>query len=282
MRNFPSVKFIREPEDHEWELTWGITFPGAIAPTRPAGGDAVEADNNQEVEVDDSHCIEQPTTETMEGQAQTKALQKIERPLLHWKPKKPVANMIFNIVDAAGTDGISTMASSNNVVSLSSKQYANPMKSLKACAMGPFYQRPIDAALDHISQNVNQSQLPHLRHLAIIRDTAQSKKTCHYQYFTYDNFQRLVDQGKTSWDSVVLSGKESKKKSSKGTNAPKETIQYDEYGFPILPDSLFLDKEGCATLSESVAASGMTDLVYTTYDPVICQLEDGTLGMFEF
>lgn len=152
------------------------------------------------------------------------------------------------------------------------------MKTLKTRAMGQFYQRPIEAVLDRLNQNINQAQPSHLRHLAIIRDTAQSGKTCHYQYFTQENFQKLVDQGKTSWDSVNI-GRSGKKKTSKAAKESKDITEYDEYGFPILPDSLFL-KDGCATLSESVSASKSPDIVYTAFDPVLRQKEDGTYGTF--
>ncbi|KAI9793918.1 MAG: RNA polymerase III transcription initiation factor complex subunit [Peltula sp. TS41687] len=245
-RNFPSAKFIREPQDHEWELSWAVGW------TPQSGGNSVtapEPNDNQEIEAEDSHFIEQTTGENPEIHAQTKALEEVNRPLMHWKPRKAVGNMIFNIVEASGTDGISTM-------------------------------RPMDAVLDHICRNGSQSQPAHLRHLALIRDTAQSGKIRHYQYYSPDNFQKLVDQGKTSWESVTVPPKERKKKTGKGANVTtKEIMKYDEYGFPIFSDNFFMDKDGVSTLSESVAASNMSEIVYSSYDPVLCEREDGTLGV---
>ena len=144
--------------------------------------------------------------------------------------------------------------------------------------MGSFYQRPLEVTLDRLSEILNESQPPNLQHLAVIRDTAQSKKSYHFHYLTRGNFQQLVSNGRASWDSVAASSKDGKRKVNKSSKASKDLAEFDEYGFARLPDSQFVRKDGCATVSDSIVAAKVAEIVYTAHDPLLCRAGDGDYG----
>ncbi len=148
--------------------------------------------------------------------------------------------------------------------------------------MGPFYSRPLEVVFDRYAGNFKQSQPPHLRHLAIIRDTEQKKKTYHFQYFTHANFQKRVDSGEASWESVDVTAKPAKSKSRKTARQAEESIKYDEYGFEIIPQIHFAHKDGDATLGESLAAGKIKDVCLTSFDPVILKDAQGNESEFVF
>lgn len=108
--------------------------------------------------------------------------------------------------------------------------------------MGPCYKRPIEHVLGHLTDIWHKSQPPHLRHLAIVRDTKTENKSLHYHYRTYGNFVQAVDRGETSWDAI---GWSPHKEKLKAKDAP------DEWGFTNVPASSFHARSGAATASEA-------------------------------
>lgn len=277
------IKFIHEPENQDWRLKWDLSLPEGLAllnpPETEVEVDAESEDNTDEQaqSVQSAICYANRGSERQQSKDH---LHELGRVIPQWMPGKPMANLLFNLVDATGTEGISTMVVTRGLFCYRDEPCADIMKLLKARSMGAFYQRPLEVTLDRLTQHVNESQPPHLRHLALIRDTAQHQKTCHYQYFSHDNFQQLVDRGKASWNSVVASANDTKKRASKGAKSPRDIVTYDEYGFANLPDSRFVRQDGCATLSDSLLATKAKDLSYTARDPLICKTDQGTYGIF--
>ena len=155
---------------------------------------------------------------------------------------------------------------------------ANTSKALKARAMGRFFSRPLEVALDRFTGNFRKSQPPHLRHLAIVRDTAQNKKSYHFQYVSFDNFQRLVDSGEASWDSVTLPAKEGKSKKGRAPKPSDESTELDEYGFPTFSQARFANKDGCASLTDGLSAGKVEGVFLTSFDPVIFKDANGRSG----
>ncbi|KAI9695725.1 MAG: RNA polymerase III transcription initiation factor complex subunit [Candelina mexicana] len=250
-----SVKFIREPKDHEWNLQWNSTN-GTVADLPNEvdldedGGDILDG-NNEELPNDLANPSSDPHT-TLE----VKDLQETSRVLPQWTPDRPMSNQLFDLVDAAGTEGISTMA-------------------LKASSLGTRYQRPLEHHLQRFTDCWQASQPLHLRHLAIVRDTAQTQKYAHYNHLSYDNFQKKVDAGETSWEAVETTQKDNKKK-PKGWHAIGAEPDLDEYGFAPISANRFAGKNGDATLLESVLAANVRPYNLTTHDPVAYKKEDGT------
>jgi len=108
--------------------------------------------------------------------------------------------------------------------------------------LGLFYKRPTEHMLGHLTDVWHNSQPPHLRHLAIVRDTKMENKGVHYLYRSYGNFAQAVANGETSWEAIGWSHDKEKTKA-------KDTV--DKWGFPVIPAASFHAKTGAATVSEA-------------------------------
>ncbi|KAF2260160.1 hypothetical protein CC78DRAFT_620456 [Lojkania enalia] len=161
-------------------------------------------------------------------------LQEITRFPPQWTPDLLISNIIFEYLDLVGVDG-------------------SDGASLRDRTMGKFWRRPAEAFLSRVTDFWEQSQPPHLRHLAIIRDTAvkREKKFVHYIYRTYDNFQRVVNVGQALWTSV---SKEVKTKSSgRSKQHPRNRPILDQWGFHPISKSNFNRRIHSSSLTESRA-----------------------------
>jgi hypothetical protein len=121
---------------------------------------------------------------------------------------------------------------------------------------GQFYKRPIEQLVSRLVETWPKSQPLHLRHLGIVRDTAQIGKTPFYVHYTFDDFKSLVESGKKSWEAVEVI------KDSKGGMA-KAKPDVDQYGFPKLNPSEFLSRDNNANLAECVCGADIEKLVFT-------------------
>ncbi|KAI9716348.1 MAG: hypothetical protein M1812_005413 [Candelaria pacifica] len=249
-----SVKFIREPEDHEWNLQWDSS-QGIAANLRNEHD--LDEDEDDGVNLDVDGLPRDPANSSSEPQTtlDVKELQETSRVLPQWTPDRPMSNQIFDLIEVAGTAGISTM-------------------DLKAYGLGTRYPRPLEHHLQRFTDCWQVSQPLHLRHLAIIRDTAQTQKNAHYNHVSYDNFQKKVDAGETSWEAVETN--QNGKKKPKGWHAVGAEPELDEYGFVSIPADRFAGKDGDATLLESVLAANVRPHHLTTHDPVVFVKEDGS------
>ena len=124
------------------------------------------------------------------------------------------------------------------------------------------------------------SQPLHLRHLSIIRDTSLKAKTTVYTYFTFENFQKLVDEGTGFWDAVktVPDGATNGINVAASLNAQP---RLDEYGFPVLDSSLFEGHHNDATLEDCVSALKPDRFRVSRHDPIIMKQHDGTSCMIK-
>ncbi|KAI9816906.1 MAG: RNA polymerase III transcription initiation factor complex subunit [Pycnora praestabilis] len=249
------VKLLREPEDREWQL---ISDPlsSISAPSRESVNCDVDDDPEADEE-DDEPESSLRVDDQIENVEEGNALQEVGRVLPRWTPDRPLANILFDIVDESGTDGVSTMA-------------------LKAMCTGPFYQRPLEHHITRYTDVWQLSQPVPIRHLSIIRDTAQYKKYAHYKQFSFGNFKQLADSGQASWEVVQLLDKDNKKKAPAKIPAVDAEPELDEHGFPLLPQSLFTGDDSNATLLESVIAVNVDPHFITIYDPVVCKEDNGS------
>ncbi len=122
------------------------------------------------------------------------------------------------------------------------------------------------------------SQPLHLRHLSIVRDTVLRGKTNVFIYYTFDNFQKLVEKGNAFWEAVttVPDG------ATDGINVAASLSakpMLDENGFPMLDSSLFQGNGNDATLSDCVAALKVDRMRVSGHDPVLKRQANGTYGM---
>ena len=150
-------------------------------------------------------------------------------------------------------------------------------QDLKRLAFGGLVKRPLEYQLGRLENQWQISQPPHLRHLAIIRDTAMKRSVTHYVHYSYENFKSLVDSGRASWEAVETIPENKKK----GKSALSSKPDLEEYGFPKLQTSLFQGELNDATPSECALAVKVKPLSLASFDSILKKLDDGTYGMFE-
>ena len=152
-------------------------------------------------------------------------------------------------------------------------------QDLKRYVFGGLVKRPLEYQLGRLVNQWQISQPPHLRHLAIIRDTAMKRSVTHYVHYSYENFKSLVDSGRASWEAVETVPENKKGKSAAAALASKPDL--DEYGFPKLQASLFQGQFNNATPSECALAINVKPLSLASFDSTLKKLHDGTYGMVE-
>lgn len=145
-----------------------------------------------------------------------------------WSPDRLFANLAFQAIDMAGPEGIDASA-------------------VRDKTMGKFWKRPTESFISRLTDNWETSQPPHLRHLAIIRDTIVTveKKLLHYVYRTHGNFQKAVDNKTAKWEVV---SREAMKKSSTEKRGRPEKHDHEKtlnrWGFPDLNMLDFQQRNG--------------------------------------
>lgn len=104
-----------------------------------------------------------------------------------------------------------------------------------------------------------------------------TKRIAHYTHYSFDNFQILVDSGKTSWEAVE-SVTDTKKKNKTPAAAEDQELDIDEYGFSKVQESRFQGRNNDATLLECVLASGAKSYS-TPLDRIARKIIGGPDGM---
>lgn len=143
--------------------------------------------------------------------------------------------------------------------------------------MGAFFRRPLEATLSRLTERWQFSQPLHLRHLAIVRDSALRGTVYHYVQYSFENFASLVNDGQCAWEAV-------ESRPISGKNAPKALAvdakpTLDKYGFPICDEPPGLLKKGSATLRQCLEA--VKPWVHTPpmRGLIVVKRDDGSYGM---
>ncbi|KAI4197262.1 MAG: hypothetical protein LQ350_006035 [Teloschistes chrysophthalmus] len=191
-----------------------------------------------------------------EGQP-LKDLKEVGRPIPQWTGDGTLSNLIFELVDASGTSGISTM-------------------ELKNTSIGRFFRRPTENLLSRLVDLWQISQPLHLRHLGIVRDTALTNTIPHYVHYSFGNFQKLVDEGKAQWEPVMTITKDHKQ--FKHVAAIDAEPDLDVNGFPKLPDSLFQGRHNDASLEDCIKGIN-APLPQSSFNPQVKKFKDGSWGL---
>lgn len=135
-------------------------------------------------------------------------------------------------------------------------------------------------AEDYISRLVESWQISqplHLRRLSIVRDTVLKGKSQIYVYYTFTNFQRLVDEGRGFWEAVTTVPDDVRE----GNNtiaALDAQPDLDEYGFPKLNANDFQGRFNDTTLADVASALNVGPLPIGYKDPILKQTADGKYG----
>ncbi|KAL8732119.1 MAG: hypothetical protein Q9181_004064 [Wetmoreana brouardii] len=251
---FRCVKYIRDPQGKEWQP---INFPSRNR-SQPMTVENVEADVLSDDE-QDYQAEEARYLAGVGGSRPLKGLQEVERAIPQWSGDDMLSNLLYNLVHASGTQGLSTM-------------------ELKNRSMGCFMIRPTENYLSKLVEMWQMSQPLHLRHLAIVRDTALTNGIPHYVHYSFPNFKKLVDEGRASWEAVMTVTKEHKQ--FKHVAALEAEPELDENGFPKLPDNLFQGRHNDANLAECIKGADNSPPSLSSWDPRVVKLDDGSWGIF--
>ncbi|KAK2753167.1 RNA polymerase III transcription initiation factor complex subunit [Arachnomyces sp. PD_36] len=253
----PSVMLIREPTERDLQLFHEnskglLTF----SESGQTAGQELEdgAETNRKVRSKSS-----PLSGGKVRAPRKENIQESGRIVPRWTPGRSLSNMIFDVVDKAGPQGM-------------------PNMDIKTVCFGSFFRRSLETFLNRLVDCWQYSQPPHLRHLAIIRDTALRGTITHYVHYSYHNFKHLVDNDEASWEAVehVPKGPKSKTRPVPPVDA---VAYYDENGFPIREKAYNLLKDGNATLGECLEIVQPGNYAISSTDPAAVKLEDGSYGV---
>ena len=132
----------------------------------------------------------------------------------------------------------------------------------------------MENTLARLSECWQLSQPPHLRHLAILRDTALNRTITHYVHYSFKNFSSLVEAGEASWEAVQFVPRNSKSDNLRILPVDAKS-QVDNYGLPVeTPDSDLL-KNGDCTLSDCMWVVKPKDYNCSSSDPKAIKSESG-------
>ncbi|KAI9930410.1 RNA polymerase III transcription initiation factor complex subunit [Aspergillus wentii] len=253
MKKFhPCVMLIRDPTERDMELFH--EFSRSIFTN-------IGREDNAELDEDVDGAIRQPDDVDTVSVA-TRSEENVEeagRTLPTWTPDRNIHNMLFDTVDGAGISGRTNYS------------------IIRTC-FGSFFRRPLENALTRLVECWQLSQPLHLRHLAIVRDTALDRTVTHYVHYSTTNFQKLVDAGEAPWEAVEFVPKGPK--DGTVTIPPVDaTPELDEYGLPITGPTKELFRDGNSTLLECMAVVKPVDYVLSGSDPLAIRQEDGTYSV---
>lgn len=142
---------------------------------------------------------------------------------------------------------------------------------------GEYVRRPTAEYVTRLTECWQMSQPLYLRHLSIIRDTILKGKGSIYNYYTYENFDKLVEKGIGFWEAVVTVPDDM----TAGLNFAASldaAPELDNFGFPLIDSSLFCGPDNTAILGECTSALKIDRFSIERKGPILQGRADGTHG----
>ncbi|KAI9039617.1 putative TFIIIC transcription initiation factor complex subunits Tfc3 [Aspergillus affinis] len=252
----PCVLLIRHPTKREFEM---LNEFSKHCTTNLGHEDNVELDEDIDPNDEGLEASSLNEPEALKMVKREEDMEEAGRMIPTWTPDRNIHNQIFEAVDKAGTPGITNI------------------DIIRTC-FGGFFRRPLENALGRLVACWQLSQPLHLRHLAIVRDTALRRTITHYVHYSANNFRKLVDAEKSTWEAV-----EYKPKSTKGADLRVPPVdaspELDEYGFSIDIPRKELLRHGNATLLECMLSAKPSDYSCTSTDLKAMQIDGDTYGI---
>ncbi|KAK1139809.1 hypothetical protein N8T08_011128 [Aspergillus melleus] len=252
----PCVLLIRQPTKREFEMLneFSLNFTTDLG---HEGNVELDEDIDMNDEGLESASLNEPQALGMVKREED--MEEAGRMVPTWTPDRNIHNQIFEAVDKAGTPGITNI------------------DIIRTC-FGGFFRRPLENALGRLVACWQLSQPLHLRHLAVVRDTALRRTITHYIHYTANNFRKLVDAEESTWEAV-----EYRPKSTKGATLRVPPVdaspELDEFGFPIDIPRKELLRHGNATLLECMFSAKPSDYSCTSTDLKAIQIEGDTYAI---
>ncbi|KAE8166637.1 hypothetical protein BDV40DRAFT_296420 [Aspergillus tamarii] len=253
---FACVKLIREPTEKDLELFH--EFSRGISTN-------LEQDDNAELDEDVEPADatrESPLLnngETLNVMKREEDTDEAGRILPLWTPDQTIHNLILDVVENAGTEGIMNQ------------------QIIRKC-FGGFYRRPLENTMSRLVECWQLSQPLHLRHMAIVRDTVLNRTITQYNHFTATNFAKLVEAGESAWEAVEFTPKNPKVDKIRAPPVDAQP-ELDEYGLPVAVPAKELVKNGNVSLLECIVAVDPSSYNATNTDAAAIRLKDGTYAL---
>ncbi|KAH4897953.1 hypothetical protein HBI80_188130 [Parastagonospora nodorum] len=219
------IQIQREPRPEDLE-NLGFRRQAPIADTT---GEQLQEDDDGETFMRDLEVDMLEDDEDNDGNNQLDGVTRIPP---QWTPDRLLSNTFFEFTALGQTSGWDALVLRDRVV-------------------GPYWRRPMESHLTRLTDDWERMQPPHLRHLAIIRDTRTSdeKRFVHYVYRTYRHFQQAVRAGEAAWGGVCKPSHKSDGKSGQKKSV-NEVTKLDSWGFHGANQKDFVRFNGTATLSD--------------------------------
>ncbi|KAL8996491.1 MAG: hypothetical protein Q9169_004000 [Polycauliona sp. 2 TL-2023] len=150
-------------------------------------------------------------------------------------------------------------------------QWSGDSTELKNRSMGSFIGRPVEYHISRLVEMWQVSQPLHLRHLSIIRDSAMTNGIPHYIHYSYENFKRMVEQGKAAWELVMTITKEHVQ--LKDVAAIEAQPDLDDGGFPKIAVASFQGRHRDASLPDCSRAVDIIEPLLTAGDPRVVHVK---------
>lgn len=141
----------------------------------------------------------------------------------------------------------------------------------------------MEVSLQRFTEDFRSTQPPHLLRYAIVRDLAQVKKYTHFQYYSYDNFTRLVASGGATWSPTGGTAGQDEQAPTQSQSAPSPQLPVpiaDSFGFPYLRREDFLSEEGTESLPDIVRSAGRQEYAFSCNDLVLAERSNNEIGQF--
>ncbi|KAL5045447.1 hypothetical protein BDW71DRAFT_77889 [Aspergillus fruticulosus] len=246
----PCVMLVREPTAKDIELfhDFSIHMYSDIKQS-----DEAEFEDDAEGEDTTGEASAAGDIRAMEGEQDVESSGRV---LPLWSPDRVIHNQLFEVVDRAGIMG----STNSDVIRTFS---------------GVLWRRPLENTLARLSECWQLSQPPHLRQLALVRDTALQRTITHYIHYSARNFSKLVEAGESSWEAVEFVPRNNRL-NTVSIPPVHAKPQLDAYGLPEDIPASDLVKNGDCSLSDCMWIVKPKDYNISSSDPKAVELDDGT------
>ncbi|KAJ5894656.1 hypothetical protein N7495_006347 [Penicillium taxi] len=241
--NVPCVKLIREPTSTDLDkfIRDSISWP--------AEADAMDFDKDGDSDDD----------ETADPMYFGEGWSASTRTVPCWTPYRIISNQFFDVIQRSGLKGVTNM-------------------DINRILFGDFFRRPAEYLITRLVDCWQLAQPPHLRHLAIVRDTSVRRTITCYVHYTRDNFARLVEMGEASWEAVEWTTKKALQPAGLIIHPPNATGNFDKYGLPKRVPAGILNG-GNVSYAEALWFAKPVDYSVTSSDPKPFIDVDGNEGV---